>query len=545
MNIQTLGERYWNGLLESNPLLATQVGDERFDDKLPDLGPFGIGRRRGLHAAAVAQARELRPTAVSLWDRLVCDAIEAMAWPEVRAIDLGLYRLAPIDQLWGPGTLLDQLASLQRVDTPVRLARYLGRLAAASKYLRDAGGLLEDLDDGVVAPRVLVDRCIRQVEEILATPIDTSVAVRPISAEMSAARQRVADVLGQTVYPAYARYVEVLRDYRMRSRDSIGLWDMPKGDEMYGVCIERATSLPLAANEIHETGSAELLAIQTERNEIAQSVGARDPAEAIANHVASGHDSFSSREEIVELARQRVDRGWQSSKGFFQHMPATNCEVRAVDPSRENDILEFYQAGTPDGQRPPIFFVNTARPTERQRHSLAATIYHESNPGHHLQTALQLEQSDRPPLLALAGDLTGPAIAEGWGLYSERLADEMGLYADPYECLGMLELQALRAARLMVDTGIHALHWSREQVIETLDSTGLSHDRSVLETDRYIALPGQALSYKIGQLEIEQQRRREAESAPDFSLADFHDRVLQLGSVPLTAFRREIATTSP
>ena len=219
--------------------------------------------------------------------------------------------------------------------------------------------------------------------------------------------------------------------------------------------------------------------------------------------------------------------------------------MRPVDPSREDDILEYYQAATADGSRPPIYFVNTKDPTRRPRHSLATATFHEANPGHHIQIALEQESANRPAIRRFSAELIGPAFSEGWGLYAERLADELGLYQNEYERLGMLEMQAFRAARLIVDTGIHAFGWDRERAVETMASTGTDRAECELEVDRYVAMPGQALTYRLGQHAIEQWRAAaEKREGQQFSLSEFHDQLLALGSLPLVVLDQELAMGS-
>jgi uncharacterized protein (DUF885 family) len=246
---------------------------------------------------------------------------------------------------------------------------------------------------------------------------------------------------------------------------------------------------------------------------------------------------------MVRLAEEQVARGWDAAHGFFGRLPSANCEVRAVEEFREDDMpFAFYQSPSADGARAGIYYVNTSDLAERPLHHLATTTYHEANPGHHLQLTIEQEIPDRPDLRRFGGMLAGAAFVEGWGLYSERLADEMGLFLDGHERAGMLDAQAHRAARLVVDTGIHALGWSREAAVAKLVEAGVPPLDAGIETDRYIALPGQALSYKIGQIEIERWRREAAErEGAAFSLKGFHDRLLALGSLPLTAIERELA----
>jgi uncharacterized protein (DUF885 family) len=213
-----------------------------------------------------------------------------------------------------------------------------------------------------------------------------------------------------------------------------------------------------------------------------------------------------------------------------------------VEPYREKDApFAYYFPPTQDGSRQGIYFVNASELQERYLHRLASVTYHEANPGHHFQVSIEQEITESHPLRRFAGILAGSAFIEGWGLYSERLADEMGLYVDEYERLGMLEAQGMRAARLVVDTGLHALGWDRDRAVATMEGTGTSPVDAAIEVDRYIAEPGQALAYKLGQIEIERWRGEAKEREGDaFSLSDFHDRLLGLGSLPLPALEREI-----
>jgi uncharacterized protein (DUF885 family) len=228
---------------------------------------------------------------------------------------------------------------------------------------------------------------------------------------------------------------------------------------------------------------------------------------------------------------------------MFGRTPSANCEVRPVEEFREADMpFAFYNPPTADGSRAGVYYINTLEPEHRPLHQLASTTYHEANPGHHFQISLEHDLADRPPLRRFGGILAGSAFIEGWGLYSERLADEMGLYQTDHERLGMLDSQAFRACRLIVDTGIHALDWDRERAVRQMMAGGLSELDARIEVDRYIALPGQALSYMIGMLEIRACRERAATANGAFDLRDFHDRLLALGSVPLPALRREMGT---
>jgi uncharacterized protein (DUF885 family) len=224
-------------------------------------------------------------------------------------------------------------------------------------------------------------------------------------------------------------------------------------------------------------------------------------------------------------------------------MPRTNCVVKAVEAYREADTPPaFYMPQSLDGSRPGQYYINTYQPEQRQLHKLAAITFHEATPGHHFQITIEMELAGLPPFRTIGARMAGAAYPEGWGLYTERLADEMGLYADEKERFGMLEAQSFRAARLVVDSGLHAMGWSRDQAIEFMQQRGaLTRVDAEIEVDRYTVWPGQALSYKLGQREIERARAEVSESMGDrFDLRKFHDEVLGHGSLPLPTLRREI-----
>jgi uncharacterized protein (DUF885 family) len=351
----------------------------------------------------------------------------------------------------------------------------------------------------------------------------------------------------EVLWPAYRRFLDTLRAYRPHARESLGLCALPNGEAMYAAEIRAWTTLELEPRRVHEMGVEDLERIQEERRRIARSLGHPDPEAAVREHQASGRNTAGSREEVVRLAEEQVQRGWEAAPRFFGRMPRANCQVRPIEEYREADMpFAFYQGPTEGGDRPGVYYVNTSDLPERPLHHLATTTYHEANPGHHFQVSIEQEMGERPLLRRFGGILAGSAFIEGWGLYSERLADEMGLFLDDYERLGMLDAQAFRAARLVVDTGIHAFGWDRERAIDQMVATGAPRLDSGIEVDRYISLPGQALSYKIGQFEIERWRAdAEKRAGGSFSLRDFHDRLLAVGSLPLEAVARELESGSP
>jgi uncharacterized protein (DUF885 family) len=330
--------------------------------------------------------------------------------------------------------------------------------------------------------------------------------------------------------------------YAEHARVDPGLWAMPGGDELYRTLILSNTTLELEPQDLHDYGLEQLGLIEREQADIAAELGFASAAAMRANLESDPGNGFSERHQMVELAERQITRASALAPRYFGRLPRAPLEVRAVEEFQEAEAPPaFYAPPAPDGSRGGIFFINTYQPESRPVHRIAAATFHEAVPGHHFQIAIESELEGLPRFRTLGSRLAGAAYPEGWGLYAERLADEMGLYDGPRERLGMLDAQAWRAARLVVDTGIHALRWTRDQSVALLRRIGLSQLEAETETDRYIAWPGQALAYMTGMREIMALRRElEARDGARFDLRAFHDAVLGHGSLPLATLRREL-----
>jgi uncharacterized protein (DUF885 family) len=542
-----LADRFWEDLLLLDPLIGTEVGDERYDDRLPDVSEQGLARRHDVHTKAIAEVEKIDRAGVSVDLRTTLDVLEAIARRELDDVSLRLDRFQAVSHLSGPGPLLAAISSLQRADTSERARKYTARLAAFPRFLEETGKVAMDgARSGQTQPALVADRVIAQIERLLALTPESSPAIEPVKDASDADRERVVEVLRDQVWPAYARYLETVRDYRRSARDSIGLLDLQGGDAIYAASIKGYTTLVLEPKDVHQTGLERLEQIEEERQEIAARLGFPDAASAIAERRSSGQNTVGSREELVRIAEEQVRRSWEAAPAFFGRLPRSNCTVKPVEEFREKDEpMAFYYPPTADGSRAGLYYVNTGDLTERPLHLLASVTYHEANPGHHFQISIDMEFTERPPLRRFGGIGAGSSFTEGWGLYSERLADEMGLYQNDYERLGMLDAQGWRANRLIVDTGIHALGWDRERAIDQMVRAGPPRAAAEIEVDRYIAWPGQALAYKIGQIEIERWRSEAARrSGPAFSLKEFHDRLLALGALPLPSLERELRSAA-
>jgi uncharacterized protein (DUF885 family) len=540
---RALVDRFWEQLLEREPTFATAIGDERYDDRLPDIGEAGRAVAERRNRDALAELGSIDRSSLDQTLRTTLDVLEAIATQVVEAVELRTDRLYMANHFVGPGVLLGDLASIARTDTPERLDRYEARLRALPGYLEACAQIArEGVATGVVSPRIVVDRAIAQIERIVETPPEEAPVLEPLSDDDAGGRDRVAATWRDAVVPAFTRYLEVLRDYAPHAAEDNAVTALPSGDELYAAEIRSWTTLPLDPKEVHELGLQRWDEIQAERTRIAAGLGYDDPAAAIEARRASGEDTPADAEELVALVEDQVSRSWETAPAWFGRLPSANCRVKEVEAYRAADMaLAFYLPPSADGDRPGTYYINTHDLPGKALHQIAAVTYHEANPGHHFQIALEMEFEDRPALRRFGGLLAGSSFAEGWGLYGERLADEMGLYRDEWERLGMLTGQAHRAARLITDTGIHALGWSREDAIAKLEAGGSPHGESVTEVDRYIALPAQALAYMIGMIEIQDARRRtEEREGSAFDIKAFHDRLLALGQLPLPALRREL-----
>jgi uncharacterized protein (DUF885 family) len=541
---RALVDRFWEDLLRLEPLIGTEVGDDRYDDRLGDPSEEGLAEQRAVAAAALEGIAELDRSSLDQVLRGTVDIMETSARRELANLDAHLERLYAVSQMWGPGQMLASIAGMQRADTPERLDKYVARLEALPAYLDAWGPILRaGVSAKQTAPGVVVDRTIAQMERLLAAGVDSSPALQPLGEDDDEARGRVRRVIEEAVLPGHQRYLDALREYRPHATETVGLSFLPGGDSMYRAQIQAWTTLPLEAEEVHGFGVDELERIQEERRAIASRLGFDSPELAVEAHNASGSNRASSREEMVRLAEGQVARSWEAAPSWFGRMPSANCEVKPVEEFREADAPgAFYQPGTADGSRAGVYYINASDLAERPLHHVAAVTFHEANPGHHFQITIEQEIPDRPALRRFGGILAGSAFIEGWGLYSERLADEMGLYEDEYERLGMLAAQGMRAARLIVDSGIHALGWDRERSVAQMVEAGVPKVDAEIETDRYISIPGQALAYKIGQREIERWRAEAAtRDGSAFDIRAFHDRLLGFGALPLPSLRKEMA----
>ena len=543
--VNELSDRFWEGILELNPTTATVYGDERYDDRLEDPSPAGRAKARALMEKTKAEAEAISPDGLSIEDRITRDMLIVVGELGIEEDEQGTHRLRVVDQIGGPQTLLPQLCQFQRADTPERLEKFLARLRAYPAYMAaNADILREGLETGLTAPRIVAERTLQQLERLLAIPIEEAIVPSMAQVANDADRERVREVVRDEVYPADAAFLEALRgDYLAATRVEPGLWSAPSGDALYKTQIRAQTTLELDPRDVHRIGMEELEATELGRREISNAAGFGDDTKAYRASIATDPDNTpKSKDELIARAREDIDRAMAIAPRFFGTLPRAGCDVKAVEEFKEKDApFAYYFPPSTDGSRSGIYYANGYDLPSRKYSKLASTTYHEAVPGHHFQIALEMENPNLNTFRRLGSRMVGGAYVEGWGLYSEKLADEMGLFRNDPERFGMFDAVAWRAARLVVDTGLHALRWTRQQSIDFLLEAGLSETDAVIETDRYIAWPGQALTYMIGCREIVRLRAEiAARDGSAFDLKAFHDAILGHGSLPLATLSREL-----
>ncbi len=542
-NVNDLAERFWEGILERDPVWGTVLGDERYNDRWPDLGADGRSAEESALRSALAEAQAipvdgLDPEQVITRDLIILISENGLEQLEQRQYQIG------IDHMTGPQVWPAEYAQYQPADTPERLEKLLVRHAAFPTMVEQyISTLAEGVADGRTSAAVPVRRAIEQIDRMLAmTP-----AAHPASSMVNIGEQdrdRVTASVDRHIYAGLRRLRTYLADeYQAHARPEPGLSSTPGGEEAYRLAIRVQTSLDTTAEDVHAFGLSDLEAIEAEKDEIARNLGHADRHAMRAALAADPDNHTDDPQAFVRLAQDQTDRAYAAAPQFFGRLPRMNCIVKAVEAYREAESPPaFYMPQSLDGSRQAQYYINTYQPSERQLHRIAAITFHEATPGHHFQIGIEMELEGLPPFRTLGARIAGGAYVEGWGLYTERLADEMGLYATEQERFGMLEAQSFRAARLVVDSGLHAMGWTREQAIAFMHERGsLPMVDAEIEVDRYTVFPAQALCYKVGQREIERARADvSAAMGERFDLRAFHDEVLGHGSLPLETLRREI-----
>lgn len=536
--VRTFADSYWDRLLATQPLVASSVGDRRFDALLPDLSDDGRAAREALASFALEDVRRLRSLVDEVDDRATLDVIEASA---ARELDHLAHRLDHFEVAshFGPVTLLSELADIARVEDRTSFEQYLERLHEVPGYLRQSEDVLREAAAlGRVMPSAVVARAIAQLDQLLDAPADELPSLAPVADRPPPDQELVLEVLQEQVLPALDGYRAALVAYAAGARPTLGLCHLDGGDAVYAAALRRWTSLGVSPELLAELGRAAHAEVETERERLVSAVGAGAAAE-VAAYEGSILGGLVNKQALLDLVRERVDAALEGLDAAFATLPETPCEVRLIDEFREPHYpFAIYQPPTFDGRGSGVFYVNGGNLEAWPVARLAAITHHEAVPGHHLQIALEMEQDGRPLIRRCATAIGGDIFAEGWALYAEGLAEELGLYRHAAELLGLSDTRLLRAVRLEVDTGIHAFGWTRERALDFMLDAGIPEAEADLEIDRYAAVPGQAVSYKVGEQAIRDWRAEALRRGR--SLAEFHDELLKLGALTLPALAQEL-----
>jgi uncharacterized protein (DUF885 family) len=540
--LDDLARRYWDLRLETTPSVAPIEGDFRFCGAIEDWSADHEATTRSRLAALLNDVTALAAADLSSGEQVTAGLLRAELSDEIESIDLRMIELAS-NQMTGPHAMYLQLPAQTIYPDPSSAAEVADRYRRMPATLE---GLMqrfrEGLESGRTPARLSIERSLMQLDGYLATDsaedVFTTVGGPANWDGETEWRAAMADVVAQHVRPAFARFRGELSDELLpvaRDDQHAGLCHLADGPELYHSAIRRHTSLQLGAEEIHQIGLDEIAALADEYRSIGSGPFDTTDLEEIFRHLRSDADlRYDDRAEILDAAGASLARAKDAMGDWFGVVPRADCVIEPVPEFMEAAMPPaYYWPPSPEGGRPGTYYVNTHHPGEQSRVESQAIGYHESIPGHHLQIAIATELPDLP--IFQRRSMSNTAYVEGWGLYAERLADEMGLYSTVLDRLGMLVADSWRAGRLVVDTGIHALGWSRQQAIDWMTShTPIAPDTIAVEIDRYVAMPGQALSYKLGQREIFRLRAHAQDQLGDrFEIAGFHDVLLGSGTVSL------------
>jgi len=539
-----VAQEFVDGYYHQFPEEAYEIGyPDTPMDSLGDRGQAAMDAWRAREDAWLGELQGIDPAQLEGTDAAVpyaftLDRIEASAARRVCRMEL--WNVSPTWTGWQ--SMLASTFSQQPVTTAEQRADAITRLRAVPAHLdTDVANLRAGRAAGYLAPQTNVDAVLRQVDGLLDGNPETSPFYDPAKrADDAAFAQEVRGIVANEVNPAIQRYRTFLAG-EYRGRDLAGVGANPDGEACYAASVRFHTSLAMDAREIHETGIREMQRIQSEMSRIAKESFGGDDVKALLERLRTDPQyTFRSEDDVIAYARAAVDRAAVAVHDWFGFVPDAQVVIKPFPAYQQASGGGFYSAGSLDGSRPGTYELGTYQPEKISKAGMEATAFHETYPGHHLQMSVALFGKGVHPVLRY---VYVASMAEGWGLYSERLADQMGLYSSDLDRLGMLSNQALRAARLVVDPGMHVLGWTRDQAIQyMLENTAESRNSVESEVDRYLAVPGQATAYMLGSLEIQRLRGDAVQKLGSrFDIKGFHDIILGNGAVSLPMLRQAVA----
>jgi len=550
-SLNHLYEDYWEFILHESPTYATYLGDHRYDNRLDDVSADAYHKRIDRLREYLGQLRSLRrPTGQA--DRLNYDLFQRELALQIEGAKYEPY-LTPISQQTGPHIDLPQLITFHPYKTRQDFDNYISRLRQFPRVFdQTIANLKTGIEKKIVQPRVVVEKIIPQLEtQVVAAP-DKSELHKPIDEIPSSIgaddAHRVAKELDEeitrSVVPAYTKLLKFVKEeYLPKSRTNPGIWSLPKGRAMYDYAIRYHTTTKLTPAQIHRIGKRELVRINREIRGILRKARFKGTLQRYNETLRNDKSNFyTTGQDLLDGFKRILKQMDAKLSLLFGRLPESEYGFREIEEFRADAApAAYYYLPPEDRSRPGYFYVNTYKPETRPKYTMEALAYHEAVPGHHLQLALQQELRDLPKFRRNGGYT---AFIEGWALYAERLGKEIGFYKDMLSDFGRLTQEAWRAARLVVDTGIHSMEWTRDQAIRFLkENTATTEQDIVSEVDRYIAWPGQALAYKIGEMKIRDLRAKaEKKQKRKFEVRKFHDELLNDGALPLDLLAKKMTS---
>ncbi len=548
---ELLGD-HWAWMMRESPVWATRLGIHRFDDHLSQRSEADIAERRKAARALLERARKLDDTKLSVSDATTLRLLREELGTDVQS-DVCEYELWTLSPRSNPVAEWNHLHEAHQVESVSDGKNLVARYRLIATIIdQDIDNLKRGKKRGLLPNAESTRRVIEMVEKQLAQPKPEWPLLKPAKkshddwppVELDAFRRDLAAIVDSAIQPAIQRYLALLKDQILpnaRGPEAEGVGALPLGKECYTAEIQRHTSLARSADELHALGKKEIERIDREILALGKKLFHQNTLAAVLQHLRTDPKLyFSTESEIVEKAESSLARAKAKIPQWFGVLPKADCVVQRVpDYEAPYTTIAYYKQPHADGSKPGEYFVNVYEPKKRPRFEAEVLAVHESIPGHHLQIAIAQEQGELPAFRKHSGFTS---FVEGWGLYTERLAEEMGLYSGDLDRMGMLSFDAWRASRLVVDTGIHAMGWTRAQAERyMLEHTALTETNVENEVDRYITWPGQALAYKVGQLEMfEVRARAEKALGKRFRIQAFHDAVLSGGAVSLSELSRQI-----
>ena len=539
----------WQHTLQSQPEFATTIGDLRYNDRWSDASLAHVAAEHKVAEDFLKRFEAIDTSGFSDNDKLNQQLMVRQLKEGLRSDDLKLYEM-PLDQMSGVHLALAGFVSSIPFDNTKEYEDYLARLKAVPKLFDQVTAVAQQgMQDKMMPPKYLLEKVVTQIDNIDKSAGMDSVFAEPLKhfpKSVSAADQKrlhdaILAAIEDDVRPAYRKLGEfVAKDYAPHGRAEPGIWNLPNGDEIYRFDIKLMTTTDETPDEIHALGLSEVKRIEGLMTQIAKSQGFADLASFRASLKTNPKTHATSREDILNRYRGYLAQMQPELPKFFGLLPKTNVVVVPVEAFREKEApaAEYHQ-GTPDGSRPGQIFVNTGDFANRSVLTIETTAYHEGIPGHHLQISIAQTLPALPPFRQQGGYT---AYIEGWALYAEQLGKELGFYKDPLSYYGHLSDELLRADRLVLDTGVHDKHWTRQQMVDFFHAHSSEDEPDVqAETDRYITWPGQALAYKTGELKILELRTRAKQALGDqFDIRAFHDEILNGGALPLDVLESRV-----